>query len=53
MAIVGFIDDKYQLNTGGKISLQSSSNFLFNCHRKYKSLTQLGDYYESISIKIK
>ena len=43
MAIVGFIDDKFKLNTGGKLSLQIIPIFYLIVIENI-SLTQLGDY---------
>jgi UDP-GlcNAc:undecaprenyl-phosphate/decaprenyl-phosphate GlcNAc-1-phosphate transferase len=43
IAIIGFIDDKYNLNTGGKLSLQIVPIFYLLVVEKM-SLTQIGDY---------
>ncbi len=43
ISIVGFIDDKYNLNTGGKLSLQIIPIFYLIIFENF-SLTQIGDY---------
>ena len=43
IAIVGFIDDKYQLNTGGKLSLQIFP-IIYLIMIENLSLSQIGDY---------
>ena len=44
MSIVGFIDDKYNLNTGGKLSLQIIP-IIYLIIIESLNLNQLGDYY--------
>jgi len=44
MSIVGFIDDKYNLNTGGKLSLQIIP-IIYLIIIESLNLRQLGDYY--------
>ena len=43
ISIVGFIDDKYNLNTGGKLSLQIIPIFYLIFFENF-SLTQIGNY---------
>ena len=43
IAIVGFIDDKYYLNTGGKLSLQIIP-IIYLIFFENLSLTHIGDY---------
>jgi UDP-GlcNAc:undecaprenyl-phosphate GlcNAc-1-phosphate transferase len=43
ISIVGFIDDKYNLNTGGKLSLQLIPIFYLVIFKNF-SIVQIGDY---------